>query len=85
MSIIFLSIPTVIYGQDFTLTVKVVDASDNTPLDGVTILLDPCNCGGITNTNGIFSKKLKKDSYSIQIDYLGYGSVLIKKWIRNDH
>ena len=22
------------YGQDFTLTVKVVDASDNTPLDG---------------------------------------------------
>ena len=58
MSIIFLSIPTVMYGQDFTLTVKVVDASDNTPLDGVTILLDTCNCGGITNTNGIFSKKL---------------------------
>ena len=41
------------YGQDFTLTVKVVDASDNNPLDGVTILLDPCNCGGITNTNDI--------------------------------
>ena len=33
----------------------------------------------ITNTNGIFSKKLKKDSYSLQIDYLGYRSVSINK------
>ena len=60
LCISFLSISTLIYGQDYTLTVKVVDQSDNSPLDGVTILLDPCKCGGITNTNGIFSKKLKK-------------------------
>ena len=79
LCISFLSISTLIYGQDYTLTVKVVDQSDNSPLDGVTILLDPCKCGGITNTNGIFSKKLKKDSYSLQIDYLGYRSVSINK------
>ena len=79
LCISFLPISTLIYGQDYTLTVKVVDQSDNSPLDGVTILLDPCKCGGITNTNGIFSKKLKKDSYSLQIDYLGYRSVSINK------
>ena len=36
LCISFLSISTIIYGQDYTLTVKVVDQSDNSPLDGVT-------------------------------------------------
>ena len=56
LSIIFLSISTLIYGQDYTLTVKVVDQSDNSPLDGVTILLDPCKCGGIQIQMEYFQK-----------------------------
>ena len=32
---------------------------------------------GITNNNGIFSKKIKESNYDINIDYLGYASEVI--------
>ena len=51
-----------------------IDQESENPLSGVTIIISPCDCGGITNLNGIFTKKLKQDNYSLNIDYLGYGS-----------
>ena len=62
------------FGQDYSLTLKVIDQESENPLSGVTIIISPCDCGGITNLNGIFTKKLKQDNYSLNIDYLGYGS-----------
>ena len=62
------------FGQDYSLTIKVTSQESENPLSGVTITISPCDCGGITNLNGIFTKKLKKDNYSLNIDYLGYGS-----------
>jgi hypothetical protein len=48
--------PFSIFSQEFSLTLSVIDADSSEPLYGVTVLLDPCNCGGITNQSGIFSK-----------------------------
>jgi hypothetical protein len=44
------------------------------PLEGVTVLITPCDCGGISNTSGIFSKRLQKGAYNLSIEYLGYGT-----------
>ena len=78
LSILILNSFYIIYGQEFSLTIKVVDESDQKPLDGVTVLISPCQCGGITNSNGIFSKKLKKENYTLTLDYLGFASEIIK-------
>ncbi len=61
-----------IFAQEFSLTLSITDADSSEPLYGVTVLLDPCNCGGITNTSGIFSKRLETDIYKLSVDYLGY-------------
>ena len=61
-----------IFGQEFSLTLSITDKDSSEPLYGVTVLLDPCNCGGITNTSGIFSKRLKSNNYKLSVEYLGY-------------
>tara|TARA_A100001011_G_scaffold383956_1_gene455900 strand:+ start:7188 stop:9611 length:2424 start_codon:yes stop_codon:yes gene_type:complete len=58
--------------QEFSLTLSVFDSDSSEPLYGVTVLLDSCNCGGITNTSGIFSKRLETNSYKLSVEYLGY-------------
>ena len=77
---IFLCIVTIVTSlnaQDLSLTVIVNDLESNEPLNGVTILIEPCNCGGITNSSGIFSKRLKPNVYSLSIEYLGYKKKLL--------
>ena len=61
-----------LFAQEFSLTLSVFDSGSSEPLYGVTVLLDPCNCGGITNTSGIFSKRLETNSYKLSVEYLGY-------------
>ncbi|MDA9648417.1 TonB-dependent receptor [Flavobacteriaceae bacterium] len=61
-----------VFAQEFSLTLKITDSDSSEPLYGVTVLLDPCNCGGITNTSGIFSKRLEINIYKLSVDYLGY-------------
>ncbi len=61
-----------LFAQEFSLTLSVFDAGSSEPLYGVTVLLDPCNCGGITNSSGIFSKRLETNNYKLSVDYLGY-------------
>ena len=70
--LLFLGFPFSIFAQEFSLTLSIIDADSSDPLYGVTVLLDPCNCGGITNQSGIFSKRVKANTYSLTIDYLGY-------------
>ena len=63
-----------ILAQEYSLTLNVSDIEKSQPLEGVTVLLSPCNCGGITNSSGIFSKRLKGGKYNLLVEYLGYGS-----------
>ncbi|MBT6161924.1 MAG: TonB-dependent receptor [Flavobacteriaceae bacterium] len=71
--ILFVSM-SYIQAQDQVLTIIVTDTETQLPLQDVNILINPCACGGITNMNGVFSKKLKPDTYQISIQYLGYGN-----------
>ena len=77
INFLFLLISLSINAQEFMLNLKVIDESDQKPLDGVSIYIKQCGCGGITNNNGIFSKKIKESNYDINIDYLGYASEVI--------
>ena len=43
-------------------------------MSGVTVIIPSCNCGGISNNSGIFTKKLAKGIYDLNIEYLGYGT-----------
>lgn len=61
-----------VVGQEYVLTLSISDLDTKDPLSSVTVLLDPCSCGGITNPSGIFSKRLKADTYTLSIEYLGY-------------
>ncbi len=68
--LIFISMSA--YGQEYSLTLNVSDKETKDPLGSVTVIIDPCNCGGISNPSGIFSKRLKAYTYTLSIDYLGY-------------
>ena len=68
--LIFISMSA--YGQEYSLTLNVSDKETKDPLGSVTVIIDPCNCGGISNPSGIFSKRLKADTYTLSIEYLGY-------------
>ena len=61
-----------IHAQQNTLTLSITDSETKDPLSSVTILIDPCSCGGITNDSGLLTKRLKPDSYTLIIEYLGY-------------
>ena len=61
-----------VVAQEYVLTLSISDLETKDPLSIVTVLLDPCGCGGITNPSGIFSKRLKADTYTLSIEYLGY-------------
>ena len=61
-----------VFAQEFSLTLTITDSDSSEPLYGVTVLLEHCNCCGLTNTSGIFSKRLERNIYKLSVDYLGY-------------
>ncbi|MGB1167328.1 MAG: TonB-dependent receptor, partial [Flavobacteriaceae bacterium] len=63
--------------EEFALTLTINDSEDQVPLEGVTVLIEPCGCGGITNVSGIFNKRLVAGTYTLTIDYLGYGQQIL--------
>ena len=66
-----------VFAQEFVLTLFVTDLETKDPLGNVTVLLDPCSCGGISNSSGIFSKRLKADTYTLSVEYLGYSKEIL--------
>ncbi len=70
--ILFLLIGQQSFAQEYSLTLTVTDKESSEPLYGVTVLIDPCACGGITNGSGIFTKRLESKEYNVSIEYLGY-------------
>ena len=65
---------SILSAQEYALTIIVNDDESKNPLEGVAVLITPCECGGISNTSGIFSKRLQKGVYNLTIEYLGYGT-----------
>jgi len=70
--LLFLLIVQQSFAQEYSLTLTVTDKESSEPLYGVTVLIDPCACGGITNGSGIFTKRLESKEYNVSIEYLGY-------------
>ena len=61
-----------LFSQDYNLELLIFDNYDKSPLSDVTILIDKCDCGGITDRNGVFKINLPKKLYNIEISFLGF-------------
>lgn len=78
VSLIFL-LPIIGLSQESKLTGKVIDRSQNFPLEYATIsIINPTNNqvveGGVTNTKGEFSLKVEKGTYNVKIEYISFES-----------
>jgi TonB-linked SusC/RagA family outer membrane protein len=58
-----------------TVTGKVVNKSDNQPIQGATVVIKGTNLGAQTGADGNFSVNLPKDTGTIVISYVGYESL----------
>ena len=77
MGLFLLGIHAWSFAQEYSLTLNISDQETEEPLNGVTVLITPCNCGGISNASGIFSKRLPKGKYQLRVEYLGYGTQIL--------
>ena len=51
----------------FELNVEVIDAKTNTFLESAEVIIEPCQCGGVTDSKGFFEIELVEDDYNISI------------------
>lgn len=65
------------------LSFKILDENQK-PLENVQIQLTPCNCGGVTNTNGEFSINLTEDTYVVNASFIGYKAVIREVLLNRD-
>lgn len=67
------------YSQEkITLSGVVTDGKNNETLIGVTVYISELKVGTFTNEYGFYSLTIPKGTYTVQTDYLGYGSVIEK-------
>ncbi|NJB70983.1 hypothetical protein GGR42_001445 [Saonia flava] len=61
-------------GQDseHKLTFKIVDFTTGKPLESADVFIQPCDCGGITDRDGLLSLNLPENRYQIIVSYIGY-------------
>ncbi len=60
--------------KEYKLSFKVIDQETGLNVDNAQILITPCNCGGVTDYTGGFNIKLVKNTYAINISYVGYNT-----------
>ena len=61
--------------QDRTITGKVVDSEDNSPLIGCTVVLDGTQKGTITDLEGKYVILVPKSGGTLTFTYIGYNRV----------
>lgn len=62
--------------ENYSISGKVVDKKDNSPLIGVDIYVNELRTGTTTNGKGIFSiNNIPSGTYNIRISYLGYAAI----------
>ena len=67
------------YSQEkITLSGVITDGKNNETLIGVTVYISELKVGTFTNEYGFYSLTIPKGTYTVQTDYLGYGSVIEK-------
>lgn len=85
--VLFLNLSTLSWAQEnksnVILKAKILDKASKKPIEGVSLTLisvkNPENITGeFTDNNGNFSLKIIPDTYSIQVETLGYKSISIK-------
>lgn len=64
------------YTQEYELSFKVVNELTNKPLEDVNIFIEPCSCGGVSNSSGQFSINLPKGDYQVSFTYIGFNDNL---------
>ncbi|WP_044632957.1 TonB-dependent receptor [Neotamlana sedimentorum] len=63
------------YGQnqEYQLSLQVLNQKTGTPMENVNIFIEPCSCGGVTNSRGEFSINLpKNNNYQVVLTYIGF-------------
>ncbi len=70
--IVILMLSSIVFGQGRTVTGKVTDASDGTPLPGVSIRVEGTSRGTTTDMDGNYSIANVEDASVLQFSYLGY-------------
>lgn len=65
------------HSQEYQLTFKILDSVSNLPVKDANVFIIPCECGGVSDENGIFSINLPENSYTATISFIGYESVRI--------
>ncbi|NMH87518.1 TonB-dependent receptor [Flavivirga algicola] len=58
--------------KEYKLSFKIIDQETGLNVDNAQILITPCDCGGVTDYTGSFNVKLVKNTYTINISYIGY-------------
>ena len=49
----------------------------NSPIENATISINPCACGGLTNSRGLYRTSLVESSYSLTVSHISYSSKTI--------
>jgi iron complex outermembrane receptor protein len=80
---LFLFVSTLANAQSFTLSGKVVDENKN-PLAGASILVKEIKKGTSTDFDGNFSFNLEKGTYTLEVSFIGYGTILEKFILSKD-
>lgn len=68
---LFLNLPSLIYGQDKTISGTVITASDNQPLPGANVLVKGTTMGTVTDFSGNFSIEANLDDVLV-FSFIGY-------------
>jgi iron complex outermembrane receptor protein len=80
---LFLFVSTLANAQSFTLSGKVVDENKN-HLAGASILVKEIKKGASTDFDGNFSFNLEKGTYTVEVSFLGYGTISEKITLSKD-
>ncbi len=70
--------------QKYTLSGTITDAASNETLIGVSLLFPEISDGVVTNSYGFYSITLPEGSYTLEIRYLGYTTLLEKITLNQD-
>jgi iron complex outermembrane receptor protein len=80
---LFLFVSTLANAQSFTLSGKVVDENKNS-LAGASILVKEIKKGTSTDFDGNFSFTLEKGTYTVEVSFIGYETILEKITLSKD-
>lgn len=62
----------------FNITFEITDENIGYGIENAQISITPCNCGGVTDQNGVLSLDLPENTYTISVSYIGYKTAIQK-------